>query len=257
LNLPLLTAPNLAALPGLRHGFTTREGGVSEGPYASLNLGWATGDDDGAVEANYERLAAAFGTPRERLIGIRQDHGAEVMRIDGVRAPQDFTGRSADALVTSIPGLVLTVRVADCLPILLVDPESRGVAAVHAGWRGTLAGVLPSAVEALVREFRCAPSSLRMAVGPGIGACCFEVSTGIAALMEHDIGLREGESREVGRSVWLDLTRINSRQAVDAGLLPERIWTSGLCTKCDARFFSYRRDGKRSGRSVGAIGWSA
>jgi len=231
---------------------------VSEGSFASLNLGWDTGDEDDVVSENYRRVAAALGLPPESVAGVRQMHGAEILIVDRERTPAELRSFGADGLVTGESGILLTVRVADCFPVLLADPVRRIAAAVHAGWRGTLAGVVPEAIRVLVEDKGCRSQDLRVAIGPGIGFCCFEVGHGIAALFEQKQQCRSAEVRESAASVFLDLAAINARQALEAGIPDEQIWKAGLCTKCDtARFYSHRRDGKKTGRCVGAIGWRA
>ncbi len=254
----LLTSPQLEALEGLVHGFSTRAGGVSQGSYNSLNLGRGTGDEDEAVEENYRLLAEALGTHPGRIFGIHQIHGASVVEVEAGKDLGVYSSMSGDAMITAAPGTFLAVRVADCVPILLVDPIHRAVGAVHAGWRGTLAKVLPAAVSAMSRRFQTSPSELFLALGPGIGMCCFEVSGAIAALFEQQIGLEKNEWKESDTSAYLDLSGINARLAQSMGVLSERIWRSDSCTVCEPdRFFSYRRDGKHSGRMVGVIGWNA
>ncbi|MFH1017187.1 MAG: peptidoglycan editing factor PgeF [Pseudomonadota bacterium] len=256
--LPLLMSPKLEAVEGLVHGFSTRAGGASQDPYNSLNLGWGTGDSDESVEENYRRLAEALGTSPERIFGVHQVHGALVVEVEAGKDRRGYSSASGDALITAVPDTFLAVRVADCLPILIVDPIRHALGIVHAGWRSTLAKALPATVSVMSRRFQTSPSDLVVALGPGIGACCFEVSGAIAALFEQEIGLEKSEWKENDTSAYMDLTAINARLAQSMGVFPDRIWRSGLCTKCNAdRFFSYRRDGRRSGRMVGVIGWSA
>jgi len=257
--LPLIEAPNLKEISNLRHGFTTRAGGVSSGMFASLNLGWATGDDDDLVQENYRRLATVFSIAADRLLGVRQMHGTQVLKIGPGDRAGDIATRSADALITDRPGTFLTVRVADCLPILLADPNHQAVGAVHAGWRGTLEGTLSATIQAMKKEFGSQPGDLRMAIGPGITISHYEVSLGIGALLEEKTGLKKGESARTEQGVQINLAAINRRQAIGEGLSSDRIWNSDLCTFSDAkqRFFSYRRDGKRTGRCVGVFGWVA
>ncbi|MCS7024183.1 MAG: peptidoglycan editing factor PgeF [Bryobacteraceae bacterium] len=149
-----------------------------------------------------------------------------------------------DALVTDRPGLRLAVRTADCIPVLLVDREKRVVAAVHAGWRGTLAGIAQRTVETMTQKFGCAPEDLEAALGPGIGACCFEVGPEVAKLFDPQ---QETKTR-------LDLHGLNRRQLISAGLRPAKIHLVGLCTRCaESDFYSFRRDGARAGRMVSSI----
>ena len=256
MTLDFLQAPNLKDIPKLKHGFTTRMGGVSADSFSSLNLGWATGDDDDLVSENYDRLAQFLGATQEQIVGVRQTHSSTVVKVNQRDDREVISNQSADVLITDQPALFLSVRVADCLPILLVDPHHHAAAAVHAGWRGTLAKVLPQAIAAMTREFSTQPSELLVAIGPGIGICCFEVAAGVASLFVQNLDLSEAEIREKDASAFLDLSAINARLATREGVRTDRIWKASLCTRCDAkRFYSYRRDGKRSGRQIGVIGW--
>jgi len=168
-SLPVLTSPLLAALPGVRHGFFTRQGGVSAGPYASLNVGPGSGDDAGHVIENRRRAADALGGGP--LITVYQVHSAEVV---SVAAPWPGEAPRADGSVTRTPGPILGALAADCAPVLIADPEARVVAAVHAGWRGALAGVVGAAVARMV-EAGAAPARMVAAIGPCIGPSSYEV----------------------------------------------------------------------------------
>jgi polyphenol oxidase len=208
-------------LPGGTALFTTRRGGVSEGPYASLNLGLWTDDDAARVRDNRERVRAEVGV--ERLAQGRQVHGTRVV-VDGQGIEE------ADGQVISDPGVGAMVLVADCLPVALAGPERVGV--VHAGWRGLAAGVLEGGVEAT--------GAVAAAIGPGIGPCCYEVGDDVRAVF--------GTSERT-----LDLKAIARARLEAAGV--RDIHDCGLCTSCDAeRFFSHRRDRGVTGRQAG-LAW--
>jgi len=148
-----------------------------------------------------------------------------------------------DALLEDTPGSVVAVKTADCIPILLVDPDHRAVAAVHAGWRGTVAGIARHGVEAMHARFATDPAHLRAAIGPGIGRCCYEVGPEVAALFG-----------EQGRA-HIDLPGSNRRQLIEAGLAPEHIYLAGLCTMClPGEFHSFRRDKEAAGRLYSFVG---
>ena len=165
-----ITAPRLSLLAGVRHGFFTRVGGVSRGVYRGLNLGQGSADDPGAVEANRALAAGWFGAPPERLLSCRQVHSARVVTTEG-----PFEERpEADGAATATLGLVCGALAADCAPILMADPEAGAVAAVHAGWKGALTGVIEAGVEALV-GLGAQPSRIVAAVGPCIGPDSYEV----------------------------------------------------------------------------------
>ena len=165
-----LTSPLLAALPGVRHGFFTREGGVSEGVYASLNVGLGSGDDPEAVLENRARAARAFGVGPQALLTAYQIHSAVA-----VTAEAPFSERPrADAVATHTPGLICGALAADCAPVLIVDLEARVVAAAHAGWRGALGGVVEATVRAMA-ALGGEPARMHAAVGPCIGPDSYEV----------------------------------------------------------------------------------
>ena len=173
------------------------------------------------------------------LATVRQVHSAEVLAAD---ASGGVIGQG-DALITDQPGVLLSVRTADCLPILMSDIRHRAVSAVHAGWRGAVLEVAPKAVQAMADRYGTRPEDLRVAIGPGIGQCCFEVGPEVAV----QFGL-SGRTR-------IDLAETNRRQLVQAGIPASQIVLTGMCTCCDrSRFHSFRRDREAAGRMVSAIG---
>jgi YfiH family protein len=185
-------------------------------------------------------LVHGFGTRLARvpslfanLATLRQIHSAACVLAAGRGG---VLGRG-DALLENTPGSVVAVKTADCLPILLVDDRHRAVAAVHAGWRGTVAGIAQRAVDAMHQQFASLPADLHAAIGPGIGHCCYEVGPEVAAQFG-----RQGRAH-------VDLTETNRRQLLDAGVTPQRIYASNLCTRCRAgEFHSFRRDKEAAGR---------
>ncbi len=229
-------------LAGLPHGFTTRDGGASAAPFDALNLGDRVGDDPAAVEENWGRLAAATGLGFAR---VRQVHGAEVVEADGPCLPS----READAVLSRTPGLAACVAVADCVPVLLADPAAGLVAAVHAGWRGTLARAAAAGVAALLRA-GASPGRLRAAIGPSIGPCCYQVSEALAGQFEAAFGA--GVVRRGADGPRLDLWTANARTLAEAGV--GEVERLDRCTACDPRrFFSHRRDAGRTGRMVAYV----
>jgi hypothetical protein len=168
---PTLVSPRLAALPGVRHAFFTRQGGVSGGIYGSLNAGYGSRDNPEHVEENRARVAAAMGADVARLATLYQVHSARAHVVD---TPFSDPRPEGDALVTTTPGLVCAALSADCAPVLIVDPEARVAAAVHAGWRGALGGVTEAAVRAMA-ELGASPARMVAAVGPCIGPESYEV----------------------------------------------------------------------------------
>jgi YfiH family protein len=191
----------------------------------------------------FEWLVYGFGTrrsaPPESLTTLRQIHSDIVVPAGG------RTGclGEGDALLSNTPGVIVAVKTADCIPILLVDPKNRAVAAVHAGWRGTVCRILCRTADAMCRDFDTRPADLHAAIGPGIGACCYEVGPEVAA----EFGLR-------GRA-HVDLADANRRQLLNAGIPGPQIYASGLCTQCRAKdFWSYRREKEGAGRMYSFVG---
>lgn len=240
-----ITAPNLNA----PHLFTTRSGGVSEGAFASLNLGLSSGDRPSAVEANRDRLLAAIGLDRDRVCAVDQVHGTRVLE-----ARAGWFEEEADALVGVDPEVLLVVSVADCYPVLVHDPVRGAVAAAHCGWRGTLAGLAGAVVGELQRRFGSDPARLQVAIGPGICGGCYQVGGEVRDAFVA-AGFSEAVARPDDEGRWrLDLVAANLELLIAAGVDPERVWSAGTCTfENPDRFFSYRRDAGRTGRHWAAI----
>ncbi len=263
----VLASPLLAEVAGLRHGFSTRRGGVSVGPFASLNLGFNVGDDPTAVASNLAAFVADAGLP-ERVRTVSQVHGARVVT---VASREDETKHvEADGLVTCVPGVTLAVRTADCIPLLMVDPEVRVIAAVHAGWRGVAARVTTAALEAMC-VLGAERSRVVVALGPSIGFGAFEVGEEVVEMFLASGHLRQagvgdgGDDPALVRqgaangSKWrIDLAELAKRELCEGGVGRARISHVERCTHAEGDwFFSYRRDGQRSGRMLSAIGYAA
>lgn len=255
-SLPLVRS---ALLPGtFRHGFSTRAGGVSEAPYDALNLGAKWGDDPARVEENRRRLLEALGLPPPLFVA-RQVHGNVIRRVRMGDDPERLARTEADGLCTDAAGLALGVFVADCVPILIADPRTGACAAVHAGWRGTVLGIAGEAVRTLERELGARPADLRVALGPAIGPCCFEVGPEVVAAFEgafpgaDEIVRPSPRGRADRRHV--DLRIANRQQLIQAGVSVAAIDLGAPCTSCDGgRFYSFRRDGSATGQLMGVIG---
>jgi len=233
------------ALPGLTAAFTTRVGGVSAGPWNSLNLGLHVGDTPEAVGENRRRVFAGLDLDPESLVTAEQVHGDVV-----ARARDPGRHRATDGLITSVPGLTLAVFCADCTPVFLLDPATPAVGAVHAGWKGTVAGIAGRAVTEMARHFGSRPEDMLGAVGPCIGPCCYEVGPEVSEPAARRLG-REVLTRGKGPRPHLDLWEANRRVLVKAGLAPENVHVAGLCTFCrEDLFHSHRRETVRTGRSA-------
>jgi purine-nucleoside/S-methyl-5'-thioadenosine phosphorylase / adenosine deaminase len=226
-------------LPHLVHGFMTRAGGVSQGLYHSFNLADGVGDDPEAVSANWAHWRAAY--PNMRLARLQQVHGNRVHPIDSVH---DRGRPIGDGMVTDVPGVVLAIFTADCVPLLMVDAESGIVAALHAGWRGTLASIAGQGVSAMA-ALGARAHRVSAALGPSIGSCCFEVDAELAERFIANIPAA-GAYCSPGRrgKNYLDLRGILRWQLRAAGLADGSIVDVGPCTRCNSdRFFSRRAAG--------------
>jgi YfiH family protein len=224
---------------------------VSSGAFAELNLSSDVGDDPSAVAANWRRVVTVSGNlPFARM---RQVHGDRVVRVTTC----DLVGGEADAMFTSSPGVLLSVLTADCVPILIVDPVSRNVAAVHTGWRGTLSGVVVRALDRLRTVGGVTPQTLLVAMGPAIGGCCYEVGADIAMQLERRWGVLPGAvSSRVSTKIHLDLRAANAALLMSAGVPRHAIAIVGPCTRCAAsEYFSYRAAGGITGRQLSFVGW--
>jgi YfiH family protein len=233
---------------GFAHGFSTRVGGVSEGPFASLNLARNVGDDLAAVEENYARVAKAIGYDVSRLREATQVHGAEIVFAETSVDAETARAWKADALVCREAGTAVGVRTADCVPILVADPATGAVAAIHAGWRGVVAHVVTRAIAALGGD----PSALVAAIGPHIRLASFEVSEDVAVQIAAASTADVVDFRVPRPHV--DLARAVRAQLLAIGLEAANVDDVGGDTFAEAaRFHSHRRDGERSGRQLSAI----
>ena len=227
----------------LRHGISTRPGGVSPRPL-DLNLSLNVGDDPSNVQRNRELFFGRLEIPLDQLAVPKQIHGGTV-----VCAESAGEYRACDAMVTNVRGVYLCVSVADCLPILLHDPHKQVVAVVHAGWRGTVAQVTRNAVKEMRERFGSFPQNIVAYIGSSAGACCYAVGEDVAGKFDAKF-IREGDGL-----IYVDLKGANVRQLIEAGVSALQIDVSAYCTICNPKLFhSYRRDKEQSGRMMGVIG---
>ena len=249
----------IAAAGGVAHGFSTRRGGVSEGMWESLNLGVGRGDDPDHVRENYRRFFAAAGVKAGQVAMTNQIHGGVVRTVttaDLHADPCDKVGYEADGLMTDLPGVALVVYSADCIPILFYDPVRRVIAAVHAGWRGTAAGIATAAVQRMESVYGSERGDILAAIGPGIGPDCFETHEDVPNAMTAALStavLQHIRIKENGKFA-VDLKAINAMRLEQAGLEPAHIAVSDLCTACHPdRFWSHRIQGTSRGSMAAVI----
>ena len=238
---------------GASHCFTTRLGGVSDGIFSSLNLGYHRGDAPENVEKNYATVASALGFSVENLVLTRQTHSDIVHRVSKADAAgiDNHAYPECDALITNDPGCAIAVFTADCTPILLHDPVTGAVGAVHAGWRGTAAGLAGKTVEAMVQSFGCRPENIRAAIGPNIAQCCFETDRDVPDAMVATYGeTANAFIRAVSGKFYVNLKKINALSLRAAGVVHMDI--SEICTFCQHdRFWSHRfTDGQRGSQGA-------
>ena len=268
--------------PWLVAGFSTRRGGESTvfGGH-DLNLGLSEHDPQAVVEKNRRKLLQALGAAGEELVGMKQIHSDLIHVLRGHnlrgRARQALTG---DGAVTNAAGLLLSVQTADCVPVLIVDAKKKAVGVFHAGWRGTAKRIVEKGVGMMRMAFRSDPEDMHAAIGPSIGACCYAVGSEVVDEFQSQFAYADKLFSEVfdddpvkkkypmlfltarppghsnlGPQAHLDLVEANRRQLIDAGIGAERIWASGLCTKCTMeRLFSHRGEGGFTGRMMGLAG---
>ncbi len=248
---PLITVPGWEQWSWLLHGFSTRQGGVSSEPYDALNLGNHVGDAPERVQENRRLWLTGLQASAYGEVYVQQVHGKRVAVVD---QPGPVT--AADGVVTNSHGLVLHVMVADCLPLLLVDPQTKAIGAVHAGWRGTVLDIAGEAVRTLQQAFGSDPAEVRVALGPGIGSCCYFVDAPVInAVKQLDVDWQQAVVPTDLEGQWLlDLPLLNALLLIKAGVQPQHISFSNLCTvdRPDL-FYSHRRDNSCTGRLLGSI----
>lgn len=245
---------------GLIHGVADRKGGVSPQPFASLNLSIKTGDEASRVWANRQRFERIMGVHGRRVLFGRLQHGDQVavFKVGDVIPPlsqsdsQGWPTFEADAAVTNVPGLAIVMTFADCVPILLWDPDHQVCAMAHAGWRGTALRIASTTVRSMVDVFGTRPGNVRAAIGPSIGPCCYSVGDEVRAAFTEGFGR---ESRRFFLNSNLDLWAANRHDLGSTGITDGHIETSAACTSCqNDAFFSHRAEAGRTGRFGAFIG---
>lgn len=261
--LPVYRFDQLSNDPHLAHAVFTRLGGISRPPFASLNLGHTVGDDPTAVQANHTRVYGALGIHGSQAVTCHMTHSADVLLVTAANKGQ--VAGQGDAMVTADAGVYLSMRFADCVPILLHDPQRKAIGLAHAGWRGTVKDVAGAAVRSMVNQLGCSAQAITAVIGPSIGRCCYQVGQDVIQAMEAVFPQETAQaavedqdgrlfSRRNGGYAYLDLWEANRRQLEAAGV--GRVIVAGLCTACHADFFfSHRAERGRTGRFGVILGY--
>lgn len=256
---PYLSYPLLEQTGMVKHCFTTRQGGVSQGIFKSLNLSFTRGDDREAVEENFRRVSQVLGTRYEDFVLTDQTHTTNVRRVGkedagkGITRERDYT--DVDGLITNEPGLVLSTFYADCVPLYFADTKNRAIGLSHSGWRGTVGRMGRATLEAMRREFGTKPEEVICAIGPSICQDCYEVSQDVAEefIREFPRHRQEILSDKGNGKYQLDLWRANEIVLLEAGVKKERLSVTDLCTCCNPQtLFSHRASQGRRG-NLGAF----
>lgn len=258
----------LSQVKNVLHAFHTRWGGLSKGPYSSLNMSLGVNDEPEAVKKNRRRVKRFWGLGSNGLFLPQQVHGDKVFVLRGVRGvngqwsmvngkwsmvngkKERGSGKvEADAVITDIPDLAVGILTADCIPILGVDRKKLVIAAIHAGWRGTLKGIAKKTVQDMVKVFGCSGEDIVFAIGPSIGDCCYEVEIRYLKGIEGDRYLSKRDVR-----YFFNLRGMNHDQLLSAGIPYKSISHIDICTMCNSGlFFSHRGDGPLTGRQLNFI----
>jgi YfiH family protein len=251
--LPLFHYPLLDETGIVRHCFTTRYGGVSEGMFSKLNLSFTRGDVKESVEENYRRIAEAMGVPYEKIVCSDQTHTTNVRVVTeadagtGIIRPKDYT--DVDGLITNVPEITLATFYADCVPLYFVDPVHHAIGLSHSGWRGTVARMGKCTLEAMRREYGTKAADVYCAIGPSICQDCYEVSEDVAVQFEEAFSGHESEIllNKGNGKYQLDLWKANEIVLLEAGVKPEHLAVTDVCTCCNPELlFSHRAShGKR------------
>ena len=252
-NLPLLHYPLLDQTGMVEHCFTTRLGGVSKGMYSTLNFSFVRGDEYDSVMENYRRVAEAFGKTVDDFVCTDQTHTTTVLKVGkeekGYGVTKEKTYTDVDGLITNEPGVILSTFYADCVPLYFVDPVHKAIGLSHSGWRGTVGRMGQKTLEAMAEAFGTRPEDVYAAVGPSICQDCYEISEDVA---EHFYQEFEGHGEEIlinkGNGKYqLDLWKTNEIVLLEAGIKPEHLAVTNICTCCNSEvLFSHRASqGKR------------
>lgn len=244
----------------VRHAFSTRLGGVSDGIYKSMNLSFSLGDNKENVLENYRRFADSIGVDCNKLVFSAQTHKTDIKVVGiedcgkGIVRDRDYT--DIDALITNVPGVPLCTHYADCVPIYFLDPAKKVIAMAHAGWRGTAAQIALKTVEKMEQVYGCNPKNILAGIAPSIGRCCFEVDDPVMDQMKliDGIDLEPTYTDKGGGKYMLDLKEVNKAILLKAGLSENNITVCDICTCCQSdAFHSHRATSGKRGSLAGII----
>ena len=258
-HVPYIQFKNLSATDIVKHGFSTRKGGVSTGIFSSMNLNFKRGDDPDAVMENYRRMAAALNMRVEDMVLSDQTHTTNVRVITeedrgkGILKPQDYS--DVDGMITNVPGIVLVTSYADCVPLYFVDPVRKAIGLSHSGWKGTVGHIGQKTVWKMHEVYGSEPKDIVAAIGPSICQSCYEVSDDVAEAFRANFTADEAADilLDKGNGKYqLDLWKANWYVLTDAGILPEHLSVTDLCTACHPNLlWSHRKtNGQRGGLSA-------
>lgn len=258
-HVPYIQFKNLSATGIVKHGFSTRKGGVSTGIFSSMNLNFKRGDDPDAVMENYRRMAAALNMRVEDMVLSDQTHTTNVRVITeedrgkGILKLQDYS--DVDGMITNVPGIVLVTSYADCVPLYFVDPVRKAIGLSHSGWKGTVGHIGQKTVWKMHEVYGSEPKDIVAAIGPSICQSCYEVSDDVAEAFRANFTADEAADilLDKGNGKYqLDLWKANWYVLTDAGILPEHLSVTDLCTAChpDLLWSHRKTNGQRGGLSA-------
>lgn len=258
-HVPYIQFKNLSATGIVKHGFSTRKGGVSTGIFSSMNLNFKRGDDPDAVMENYRRMAAALNMRVQDMVLSDQTHTTNVRVITeedrgkGILKPQDYS--DVDGMITNVPGIVLVTSYADCVPLYFVDPVRKAIGLSHSGWKGTVGHIGQKTVWKMHEVYGSEPKDIVAAIGPSICQSCYEVSDDVAEAFRANFTADEAADilLDKGNGKYqLDLWKANWYVLTDAGILPEHLSVTDLCTAChpDLLWSHRKTNGQRGGLSA-------
>ncbi|MFA9422168.1 MAG: peptidoglycan editing factor PgeF [Sedimentibacter sp.] len=252
-----LTFPSLEEHENLFHCFTTRAGGVSEGQFASMNLGFKTGDKQENVMENYKIMVEKLKIKIEDIVETHQTHTNNIRYVtenEKGRAMKEPNYTNVDGLFTNKRNVALMTFHADCTPVFFFDPVQKVIGMAHAGWRGTLKNIAGNMVKAFVNDFNCNPENIKVVIGPSLGQCCFEVDEDVADMFILVDPKYKDFMKIKGVKYHFDLWEINKYVLIKEGIKENNIEISGLCTKChNDLLFSHRGQKGKRGLMCGII----